>query len=163
MPIMRWDPFEEFRFPELLSRRFHPLASWLQEFMEWPSSLREEWWPKVDVYDEGKDLVVKAEVPGVKPEDISVTLEEGALTIRGKREREEEVEKENYYRMERSFGSFLRSIPVPRGVKESDIQAESSDGVLEVRLKGAAKLGETARKVIPVKAVSKKKTSGKKK
>ncbi|MDD5748316.1 MAG: Hsp20/alpha crystallin family protein [Actinomycetota bacterium] len=154
MAPMRWDPFDEFRFPAP-RRRLHPLSQWFEDFPEAPW-LEKEWFPKVDVFDKGNDLVIKAEVPGVKPEDIGVTLEDGALTIRGKSEKEEKVERDDYYRLERSYGSFMRSIPVPRGVKESDITAESSDGVLEVRLKGAAKLGKAARKAIPVKASSKK-------
>lgn len=110
----------------------------------------EDWWPKIDVYTENSDIVVKAEMPEVKTEDINISLEEGQLTIQGKREREEKVEEQDYYRMERTYGSFMRSIPVPEGIKDSDIKATYHDGILEVKVKGAAKISEQKKKAIPI-------------
>ncbi len=154
--ITRWDPFGDFKFPIAPFRRmfaWSPLGESLWRFGP------EEWWPKIDAYDEGDDMVIKAEVPGMSIDDISVTLEGDTLTIRGRKEREEEVEDKDYYRMERSYGSFMRSIPVPEGVKESDISASYSNGVLEVRLKGAAKISSSRRKAIPIKAITAEKKS----
>ena len=87
MAVMRWDPFGDFRFPILPMRRAFDMAPWGKEPF-W-RVFQEDWWPRVDVYSEGKDLVVKAEIPGADPDDISLSLEEGALTVSGKREREE--------------------------------------------------------------------------
>ncbi len=123
----------------------------------------EELWPRIDAYEEGEDMVVKAEVPGMSIEDISVTLEGDTLTIRGHKEREEEVEDKDYYRMERSYGSFVRSVPVPEGISEKDISATYSNGVLEVRVKGAAKLSSSWRKAIPIKATTPEKKGKKEK
>lgn len=90
--------------------------------------------PSVDVYDKDGAIVVKAELPGVKKEDISATVEDGDLVIKGSRAEEKEVKETDYYRMERSSGSFYRRIPLPEGVKTDDVSAKYEDGVLEVRV-----------------------------
>ena len=92
------------------------------------------WEPRVDVYEKGDHLVVKAELPGVKKEDIEVELEQESLIIRGQRHEEHEVREEQFYRSERSYGSFYRRLPVPEGVRAEDIHASFADGVLEVRM-----------------------------
>jgi HSP20 family protein len=92
------------------------------------------WSPSVDVYEKDNTLMVKAELPGVKKEDIAITLDQGDLLIRGERKAEHEVKEEQYYRMERSYGSFYRRIPLPSGVKADQIKATFNDGVLEVRI-----------------------------
>ncbi|MDD5448128.1 MAG: Hsp20/alpha crystallin family protein [Actinomycetota bacterium] len=148
-----WNPLSDARFPAL-RRGGLDLSSW-RPGLPW-RLFGEESWPKIDAYQKGEDLVVKAEIPGVQPEDIEVALEEGHLTISGKTEREEKVEDEDYFRMERTVGSFSRSIDVPSDVKESDIEAKYSDGILEIVVKGAAKLASKARKSIPVKASERK-------
>jgi HSP20 family protein len=92
------------------------------------------WAPKVDVFDRNGDLVVKAELPGIAKEDVEVSVDRGALVIKGERKAEEKVEQESYYRMERTFGSFYRRLPLPEGVATDKISAAYSDGVLEVRV-----------------------------
>jgi HSP20 family protein len=156
MAIMRWDPFSEFRFPTMFPMRRMLSMMPLQEMAP---AMESDWWPKIDVYTENSDLVVKAEVPEVNTADINVTLEEGHLTIQGKREREEKVEEEDYYRTERAYGSFMRSIPMPEGVKESDVKASYHDGVLEVKVKGAARISEQKKKVIPIETIAPKQKS----
>jgi HSP20 family protein len=93
-----------------------------------------EWTPSVDVYERDNTLVVKAEVPGLKKEDIEVALDQGDLVIRGERKAESEVKEENYYRIERNYGSFYRRIPLPFEVQADQVSASYNDGVLEVRI-----------------------------
>jgi HSP20 family protein len=88
--------------------------------------------PHLDVYEKNGNLVVKADLPGAKPEDVEVTVEDGDLIIKGERKAEKEVNEKDYYRMERSYGSFYRRQPLPEGTKPEQIKATFSDGVLEV-------------------------------
>lgn len=106
----------------------------------------------VDVINRGDDMVVRAEIPGMDPDDIEVNVEDGALTIKGERRHEEEQEGDTYYRVERRYGSFFRSIPLTRQVDEDRIEAKYSDGVLEVVVPGAA--SGTSGKRIPVQQVA---------
>jgi HSP20 family protein len=90
--------------------------------------------PSVDVFERDKNIVVKTDLPGMKKDDIEVRLEDGDLVICGERNEKEEVDEENYYRMERSFGSFYRRVPLPAGVKAEAVHAKFDDGVLEVEI-----------------------------
>ncbi len=92
------------------------------------------WRPDIDVYQKDGDLCVKADLPGMKKEDVEVLLEDGKLVIKGERSEESKVEEDDYYRAERSYGSFYRSIPLPPEIEEDAIQAQFADGVLEVRV-----------------------------
>lgn len=94
----------------------------------------ETWSPRADVYEQNGNLVVKAELPGVKKEDITVAVEDGDLVIRGERTHEEKVEEKDYYRMERSTGAFYRRLPLPEGITVDQIAATYNDGVLEVTM-----------------------------
>jgi len=146
MSIMRWNPLN-----------LAPRGWWEPRIWRWPDiaelfdfpSLRG--WPSMDIYSEGKDLVVKMELPGMKAEDISIDLNEDRLSISGKQVHEEEVREEEYYRKERFAGSFSRVVPLPKEVGEDDIKADMKDGLLTVRVKGAGK-AVPGRKRIPVEA-----------
>ncbi len=95
--------------------------------------------PVADVFQRNNDLVVRTELPGIDPEkDVRVTLLDRELVISGERKQQTEVKEADYYRMESSYGSFERHVPVPEGVDESQIRAEYKDGVLEVVVIGAA-------------------------
>jgi HSP20 family protein len=108
--------------------------------------------PVTDVFVRDEDLVVRVELPGIEPEALKVTIEDGYLVIRGERKKDEEVREEAYYRMEASYGTFERFIPLPEGFEEPKIQALYTDGVLEVIVPAAAKaLEPPTPKVIPVK------------
>jgi HSP20 family protein len=108
------------------------------------------WSPTVDVYEQDGALVIKAELPGVKKDDVSVT-HDGLLTIRGKREEAKEVKEAKYYACERFSGSFSPSFSLPEGVDAGAVAADYKDGVLEVRVPLPAK--STAQAVtIPVKS-----------
>ncbi len=107
-----------------------------------------EWAPAIDVATENGDLVIKAELPGVKPEDVDITLQDNVLTVSGQRKAEQEDERGGYYVRERRFGSFSRSLTVPEGVDESKIHARYENGVLEVTIEGAAQVQEPKRILI---------------
>ncbi|MBP1233048.1 HSP20 family protein [Arthrobacter sp. PvP102] len=89
---------------------------------------------RVEEFVDGKTLVVRAEMPGVDPDkDVEITIVDGTLRIHAERQEKEEHKDKNRYRSEFRYGSFSRSIPLPEGVKEDDIKASYTDGVLEVR------------------------------
>src|SRR5918911_3000466 len=104
-----------------------------------------QWAPALDVLQEDGDIVVRAELPGVKQEDVDVTFHNGVLTISGERKAEREKEGSGYYVRERRYGSFRRGMKLPQGTDESGISARFQDGVLEVRVKGAAAVQEPKR------------------
>jgi HSP20 family protein len=89
---------------------------------------------KLDMFEEGGALVVKAELPGVVREDLNVRVVEGNLLISGERRHEEKVERKEYLRVERNIGAFSRSIPLPEGVNTEEITATLKEGILEVRI-----------------------------
>lgn len=120
---------------------FEDLEHWFEDMMETPwmrRSLPKRWlaeeFPAVDIFDEGEELVLKAELPGLKKKDIEVKLVDNVVTISGERKKEEKVEEKDYFRLERASGSFLRSFRLPVEVKTDEIKATFKDGVLEVRL-----------------------------
>lgn len=92
------------------------------------------WMPAVDVLEENDTIVVRAEVPGIRKEDINISFENGVLTLEGKRDFEAESKDRNYHRVERSYGRFVRSFTLPRTVDSDRIAASYDDGVLEVTL-----------------------------
>ncbi|BCX88722.1 HSP20 family protein [Methylomarinovum tepidoasis] len=107
-----------------------------------------EWVPAVDIKEEQDRYIVQADLPGVKPEDIEVTLENGVLTIKGQRMTEAKEEKENYRRVERIYGSFFRRFVLPETVDEEKIEAKYDNGVLTLVI---PKKAEEAPKKIEVK------------
>jgi HSP20 family protein len=111
---------------------------------------RTEWAPAIDVTTENGNLVIHAELPGMKREDVDVSLSHGVLTISGEREEEQEREDKGYLVRERRHGSFRRSMTLPEGVDESQIKASFKDGVLEVKVEGAAPAVETQPKRIQI-------------
>ena len=124
-------------FPSLFGRdRWLPIR---------PSSIR---MPSLDVYEEKDAVVVKAELPGMKKEEVEVNLVGESLTIKGEKKEDNEVKENDYYRRERSYGSFLRTVALPCEVKSEEIKASFNDGVLEIRM---PKTEEAKKKSISVK------------
>jgi HSP20 family protein len=103
------------------------------------------WAPSIDVLQRDGDLVIRAELPGAKPEDVDITVQNGLLTISGRIEEEREEERRGYLVRERRYGTFRRSLQLPQDVDESDINARFQDGVLEVTIPGAAAVQEPRR------------------
>ncbi len=134
MAIMRWmDPFKDLAtIQERMNQIFEDALS--------RSRGREEglrtgmWMPAVDIYEKNDSIVVKAELPGVDRNQISVEVKDGVLTLKGERKFEKEVKEENYHRIERSYGSFQRSFSLPVSVDQEKVKANYRDGVLEIEL-----------------------------
>lgn len=130
MDLTRWERDMDRMMEDFFGRRVRP---W------WPeSSFRtgelDIGTPAVDVFEEKDDIVVKAEIPGMDKENIEVNLTDHILTIKGEKRKEEEVKEENYYRSERSYGAFLRSVELPKEVHGDKVKASFKNGVLEVRM-----------------------------
>jgi HSP20 family protein len=127
------DPF--FRNFEQKMRRYfgEPMGRFFEPFGEESWSVT-TWTPSCDVYETDNEIVVKAELPDVKKENIQVNLENNMLTIRGERKFEEETKKENYHRVERSYGEFMRSFSLPPFADPNKINAEYKDGVLRITI-----------------------------
>jgi HSP20 family protein len=147
------------------TRPLSPFATWERAMDRWfddfrrrafPSLSVERAWPfgeagelpAVDVHETDAEIVVRADVPGVSKDEIQVELRDMALIIKGERKKEEEVKEQDYYRCERSHGSFSRVIGLPTDVKADAIKASFKDGVLEIHL---PKSEEAKRKSVKVK------------
>ena len=92
------------------------------------------WMPAVDIAEHDDEYLVKVELPGVNKDEVKLTLENNILTIRGEKKQEKETKRENYHRVERSYGSFQRSFTLPAAVKSDKIDASYKDGILTVSL-----------------------------
>lgn len=130
MALVRWDPARE-----LASMEIDRLNRMFNELFRTGENLARGWMPAVDIFTtDAHEFVIKAELPGMKREDINVTFENNVLTLRGERKFEEETNRDNYQRGERHYGSFSRSFNIPGTVDPSRIAASYKDGVLTVRL-----------------------------
>ena len=126
-------PFEDMgRWFEEAFRRPFLGPSWMPR-IRFPEMMGEVS-PSVDIFEVGNDIVVKAEVPGMKKEDIEVNLTQDTITISGQKNEEEKVEKKDFYRLERSFGTFTRKLRLPEGAQTDKVKASFKNGVLEVRI-----------------------------
>lgn len=135
MSLVRWEPFGEMRrMREQMNRLFDDFFTTrpsLLPILPWSG---DAFSPSVDVYETEKEVVVKAELPGVRKEDLEIVTLEDALTIKGEVKSESEVNEEGYSRRERRYGGFTRTIPLPMSVKAEEAKAKFEDGVLEIRL-----------------------------
>jgi HSP20 family protein len=143
MAIERWRP----RWGLSPWRPFRELEEWERRFDDllgrplWRLPVEEKsWMPAVDVFEKEDRFIVKAELPGMKEEDIDISVVGDTLSIKGEKKTETEVKEEDYYRCERSYGSFYRSIPIPSNVDANKIEASFDDGVLELVLPKSAKI-----------------------
>lgn len=130
MSIVRFEPFRDLTaFQDRVNRLFTDLYSGREE------GVLSTWVPAVDIYeDDKKALVLKAELPDVNKEDVSVTVENNTLSLSGERKLESEVNKDRYHRIERAYGRFSRSFSLPTTVDAGQIAAEFKNGVLTIRL-----------------------------
>jgi HSP20 family protein len=103
--------------------------------------------PRVDVFERDDSIVVKAELPGVKKEDVNLSVEDGDLVLRAEQRQEREVKEENWYRMERGSGSLYRRLPLPAGTNAEGIQAALNEGVLEITIPKPEAPGPQAAKI----------------
>jgi len=103
-------------------------SSWTPETVFGPS----DWAPAIDVFQRGNDLVIRADVPGLSKDDITVDIADDQLTVRGERRHDHEEERDGVFRSERSYGSFCRVIPLPQGAIADSAKANFNNGVLEI-------------------------------
>jgi len=132
--LTRWDPFKEMDEMQKRLSSIFGLAPLRRGDGEKETMTVTEWSPLVDISEDEKEYLIKAELPEVKKEDVKVTVEKGVLTITGERKFEKEEKDKRYHRIERSYGSFLRSFTLPDEADESKVNAEFKDGVLLVHL-----------------------------
>jgi HSP20 family protein len=92
------------------------------------------WTPAVDIFDTDQAIVLRAELPGLTPDDIDIEIDDNVLSLRGERRFEETVQEGRYYRLERAYGHFQRNVTLPQGVKADEISASFDNGVLSVRV-----------------------------
>lgn len=130
MAFVRWEPFRE-------------LAALETEMGRWMAQLSgatpgngqsSTWLPAVDVWETEGELVLSFDLPGIPEGDIAVELDDDVLTVSGRRERTSEHSNERFYRFERRSGTFSRRVTLPAGVNEADIEADYTNGVLEIRV-----------------------------
>ena len=148
---MAWDvtPWKPFRELERVRREMDRL--WDSFFEEGPKRRGEEageWLPSLDVAETENDIVVRAEIPGIDPKDIDISLANDLLTIKGEKKQEKEEKEENYHLIERSYGSFSRSVRLPGEVRSDKISASYKNGILKVTL---PKSEEAKKKEIKIK------------
>jgi len=149
MAIIRWDPFREMtQVQNQLNRIVDQVWGGRQE----------SWLPAIDVFDTREAVVLKAELAGMDPDDIQIEVEDNVLTIKGERKFEEEVDEGRYYRVERRFGSFQRSLALPQGVKADEIVAGYEDGILTLTAPKAPEQKSQRIEVKAQKSVAAKKT-----
>jgi HSP20 family protein len=131
MSLVRWQPFEEME--RTMSRMLTGSAWRLPRLFEGENG-DFEWQPSSNITETEKEYLVRAELPGVKKEDVKITIDNGTITLSGERKMEKETKGEKVHRMESFHGTFSRSFSLPPDVDEKQIKAESKDGVLTVRL-----------------------------
>jgi HSP20 family protein len=125
--LVRWEPFRE------LASLQNEMSRLLNAF-EGNGRTLQNWVPALDVWETDEDVVYAFDLPGIPKDAIDIEFDEGALTVSAKRERKHEVKEDNFYRYERRFGTFQRTVGLPQGVDESAIRAEFDDGVLEIHV-----------------------------
>ena len=133
--IMRWDPFRELEdMSDRLNRMFARPSVRTASGNGKENLTVADWVPTVDISETDGAYQIKAELPEVKKDDVKVTLEDGILTIQGERRREKEEKTTKYHRVERSYGSFVRSFSLPDQVDEGGVKAEYKEGVLNLTI-----------------------------
>jgi HSP20 family protein len=135
--LTTWKPFREMAPVRDFERMRKEMDLFWDSFV--PAALERtddsgEWLPSLDVSETKNEIVVKAEVPGMDPKNIDISLSNGTLTIKGEKKQEREEKEEDYHLVERSYGSFMRSIVLPTEVKQDKINASYKNGILKVVL-----------------------------
>ena len=141
MSLVRWDPFREL---EDMSDRLNTMFGRSALARSTGPSNKDaltvfDWAPTVDISETPEEFSIKAELPEVKKEDVKVSVDNGVIRIEGERKQEKEEKGKKFHRVERIYGSFLRTFTLPDNVDESKVQAEFKDGVLNVHLRKADK------------------------
>jgi HSP20 family protein len=132
--LVRWEPFRE------IAALQNDMGRLMSAFLGQANGETTErtWMPAVDVWETDDKLVYAFDLPGIPEDKIAVEFDDGSLTVSGERERTEEVKNDGFYRYERRFGSFSRTVGLPQGVTEDDVNADYRDGVLQITVKKPA-------------------------
>jgi len=133
MALVRWDPFSDVDtlFNRVLSRR---LTSWPRSAFAAEEGGALEWSPSADISETDKEYLIRAELPAVNKDDVTVTVDAGMLTIEGERKQKKEEKGEKFHRVERIYGKFTRQFSLPENAQSDAIRCESADGVLTVHI-----------------------------
>lgn len=131
MSLVQWDPFREL---EDVSNRLNRVFGRSSLFKGDGAMTTFDWAPSVDVSETAEEYQIKAELPEVKKEDVKVSVDSGVLRIEGERKQEKEEKGKKWHRVERSYGSFLRTFSLPDAVDDSKVRADFKDGILNVRI-----------------------------
>ena len=133
MPIVRWDPFRRMAsLQDQINRLFDDSFSYSDSQDDELAACA--WRPAVDIYETGDGLVLKAELPGIGKENVSVEVKDNILTIKGERLPDQDIRDEHYFRKERCFGSFHRSFTLQDAISPGEIRAKFKDGILEIEI-----------------------------
>jgi HSP20 family protein len=134
MAVVRWEPLRDLvALQDRMNRLFDESYRGRQSSADdW--ALGGSWAPAVDIYEQDGNIVLSAELPGVDPKDVDVRVENNVLTLRGERKWNNDVQRENYHRVERAYGSFARSFTLPSVVATDQIKADFKDGMLRLTL-----------------------------
>lgn len=133
--LTRWDPFRDLAaLQDRIDRLFEDSLGRLRS--DWGGEALEgrTWAPAVDIVETDNEIVLKADLPGIDPKDVEIQVQNGTLTLKGERKFESDVKEDNYRRVERVYGSFVRSFSLPRSVDADKAEAEYRNGVLQVKL-----------------------------
>jgi HSP20 family protein len=130
--IVRWEPFRELSSLQTEMNRLFNAA--FEGSGGSPAAAARRWTPAMDLLETDEQFVLRADLPGLSEDDVSIELEDNILTVSGERKAEHEEKREGFYRMERSYGAFSRSLTLPKGVDPEAVTAAFDRGVLEVRV-----------------------------
>ncbi|AFN75647.1 Molecular chaperone (small heat shock protein) [Melioribacter roseus P3M-2] len=129
MTLVKFEPLKEL---ETLHDR---IQRYFEDFTNFGFTFADNFNPRIDISEDNDSINVVAEIPGVKKENVKITLQDNILTIEGEKKKEEEKKEKNYYRSERVFGSFKRSFTLPTEVDADNVEAKFENGMLNIRLK----------------------------
>ncbi len=127
--LVRWEPFRE------LAGLQNEMSRFMNGLFEGNGGTTQAWVPTLDAWETDEEIVYAFDLPGIAEDKISVELEEGVLTVTAQRERSDEVKRDSFYRYERRFGTFTRTVGVPEGTNEGDVSASYENGVLELHVR----------------------------
>jgi HSP20 family protein len=129
MTLVKWDPMREVNTFGEVNRLFDSFFG-----TQNGAGGSRRWVPAMDLVEVGDALVLRADLPGLRREDVNIEVKDGILTVSGERKDEHEEKADGYYRVERTFGSFSRTLTLPKGIEAEGIAADFADGVLEVKI-----------------------------
>ena len=150
--MMRWDPFQDLRSAQDEMAQMSPMlahALGLHTQQASGPATTTAWAPALDISERKDAYLVTVELPGLKPEDLDITMEDGLLTIQGERQFTQESSEQQFHRVERRYGAFRRSITLPAHVTAEGIQASFEDGVLQILVPKAEEAKPKRIQVLP--------------